>query len=344
MSVYDKANKQREEPEWKKQLAKELLAPARKKFPRRTVYSPGLNWIWTSDLADQSRYARVNKGYKWIIVVLDVFTRYAYAKPMKRKTAECVAHALEEIINEAGTSPTFLWTDKGTEYKNILVDQLLKQHGIKLYSTENEPKGMIAERFIRTLRERLQRTYILTDSTVWWNKLPAILNEYNNHPHKHLRGMTPEQARKEESRAFVYRCQFPKRKREEAKKEIPLAIGTKVRISLVKRPPFEKGTTKSWSEEIFKVKSRTTSSQGITTYTLEDTMEEPVEGAFYPQQLQKTNQNIYRIDRVLRRRKAPNGTQQLLVKWFGYPDKFNQWLPAADVLKSGAANPDTSDQ
>ena len=101
---------------------------------------------------------------------------------------------------------------------------------------------------------------------------------------------------------------------------------------------------KIWSEEIFKVKSRTTSSQGITTYTLEDTMEEPVEGAFYPQQLQKTNQNIYRIDRVLRRRKAPNGTQQLLVKWFGYPDKFNQWLPAAGVLKSGAAIPDTSVQ
>ena len=120
--VYEKAKRQRvDAPAWKKQLTKELLKPKRRRFRRRKVCANGgIDAIWTADLLDIHQYARQNKGYKFILVVLDIFTRYAWARPLKNKTGVSVASALEDILYN-GRKPTKLWTDEGTEFYNANV-------------------------------------------------------------------------------------------------------------------------------------------------------------------------------------------------------------------------------
>ena len=139
---------------------------------------------------DMHRYARQNKGYNYILIVLDVFSRYAFARPLKSKTGKETAAALEDIFETVKVFPQKLWCDLGRECYNHNVDKLLKTRGITLYSTHNTVKASIAERFIRTLRRKIEYNYILTDSTVWYKILPQLIFEYNNTHHSTIK-MTP---------------------------------------------------------------------------------------------------------------------------------------------------------
>ena len=129
---YEKAKRQRlDAPDWQKQLAKELLKPKRNVFSRRHVYSPDVDNTWTADLADMQKYARTNKGYRYILVVLDLFSRYSWARPLKNKTGVEVASAFEEIFKD-GRKCKRLWCDKGTEFYNSIVQLLLDENNIQL--------------------------------------------------------------------------------------------------------------------------------------------------------------------------------------------------------------------
>ena len=327
MSVYDKAKRRRlDAREWEKQLARELLKPKRNRFLRRSVYSPAVDDTWTADLVDQQKYARQNKGYKYILVVLDVFSRYAWARPLKNKTGIQVANAFNDIFGERPCKK--LWCDRGTEFYNRDLDRVLKAQNIQLYSTHNEGKAVIAERFIRTLRTKIESNYILTQQTVWYDILPQLIHEYNTTRH-HTINMTPEEARKPENFHQVYHTLYNK-----IDKQIKpiFNVGDNVRIS-VHKGRFEKGANANWSEEIFKVTEIKTYTRPIT-YQLEDLTGEEVEGAFYNEQLQKTDQSIYRIDKVLRKRRKADGTREIFVRWCGWPDKFNEWI-SDDVIRNG---------
>ena len=315
-------------PEWKKQLASELLRKPHKKFTRRSVFSPKVDSIWTADLADIHKYSTVNNDYNFILVILDVFSRFAWALPIKNKTATEVANAFESVFN-SGAVCQRLWTDRGREFYNRKAKKLFADRGVTLYSTHNEPKAMIAERFIRTLRKKIEENFILTDSTVWYNALDRIISEYNNHGHRYLHGMSPIDARKPENAHFVYKCQFEKKYTEKDRSPV-YSVGDTVRISLVKQL-FEKDSTASWSEEIFKIRELVFTDRVL--YKLEDMTGEPLDGNFYPEQLQLTNQSIYRVDSILQRR-VRNGVPQVYVKWTGYSSKFNSWEPADAVLHS----------
>ena len=331
MDVYDKAAQRRlDAPEWKKKLTKELLKPKLKRFERRSVYASAVDEIWTADLVDVHQYARQNRGFTFILVVLDVFSRYAWARPLKSKHGNRVADAFEDIFT-GGRKPAKLWTDRGTEFFNANMRRVLEANNIQLYSTHNEGKAMIAERFIRTLRSKIESNYILAQQTVWYDILPQLLHEYNTTPHRSIR-MSPDDASKPENFRAVYRTQF----RRVFKQKMPeFDVGDNVRIS-VHKGMFEKGATINWSEEIFQVRELVTYTRPIT-YRLKDLAEEEVDGAFYNEQLQKTEQEIYRVDKVLRRRQKRDGTREIYVRWSGYTDKFNQWVPADDIYQSGAA-------
>ena len=328
MSPYEKAKRKRlNAPEWKKTLVKELLKPRIKRFKRRHVTSLGVDRIWTADLADMRKYARQNKGYKYILVVLDVFSRYAWAQPLTSKTGVTTTQAFKDIFKK-GNHSSYLWTDRGTEFYNASMRRLLKSKNIQLYSTHNEPKAMIAERFIRTLRKKIESNYILTGSRVWYDILPQLIHEYNTTYHRSLK-MTPEEARKPENCMRVIKLQNWDRSPEKPVFE----VGDRVRISVIKSL-FSKGATANWSEEIFEIYKVNRTTQPIT-YRLQDLAGEVIEGAFYKEQLQKTEQEIYRIERAYRKRVKNDGTKEFYVKWSGYQNKFNQWIPEEDVYESG---------
>ena len=330
--VYERAKQRRlDAPEWKQQLVRELLKPKRNRFDRRHIYSPSIDDTWTMDLADFKKYTKVNKGYRYILVVLDIFSRYAWARPLKHKTGLEVGEAFKDILKKSKRKCKKLFSDRGTEFYNADFRHVLQENGggIKLYSTYNDPKASIAERFIRTLRSKIESNYILTQSTVWYNILPQLIHEYNTTKHRTIK-MTPEEASKPENSEIVYHTLMSRRGAVPLRKFVH---GDTVRISVHKRL-FEKGATANWSEEVFEV-SDILPTRPIT-YQLQDLAGEKIKGSFYNEQLQKTDQSIYRIDKVLRRRKR-NGVNEALVRWSGYPDKFNQWIPKASIHHSGAA-------
>ena len=317
-------------PEWKKQLAKELLTRAPQRFARRRVYASGVDAIWTADLADMTKkYTETNDGYRYILVVIDVFSRYAWARALRQKTGPETAAALRSIIR-TGVKCQKFWSDRGKEFENAQVRKLFRENDITAYSTHNEPKAMLAERFIRTLRKKIETSFILTDSTVWYTALDECIEEYNNEGHRHLHGLTPQEARSPNNADAVYRYQFDKKFTE--KDRLPyFSVGDKVRISLHKQL-FEKEATASWTEEIFRIHSLVFNDRVM--YTLEDLAGEQLRGNYYQEQLQATNQNIYRIDKILRKRTRA-GHAEVLVKWSGYSDNFNSWEPANYVHRSG---------
>ena len=344
MSVYEKAAEERRNiPKWKKELADELTKPKLIRFPRRRVYSPNVDRIWTADLLDIQKYKRENKGYTFILVVLDIFSRYAWARPLKKKTGLEVSNAFQDIFRVSGRKCARLWCDRGTEFYNRTVQDLLSLNGITLYSTHNEPKATIAERFIRTLRSKIEKYFIFTHSTVWYAVLPDLITEYNGTKHRAL-GMSPDDALKPEHYAKVFSRQYAKlgynekRKKVKLRKYELLKAGDSVRISVYKGV-FDKGSNPNWSEEVFEI-TDVLDSRSPILYKIQDLAGEEVTGFMYREQLQKTTQSVYMIDKVIRKRRTTAGKQESLVRWRGYPDKFNSWIPAGDVLIGGTTADD----
>ena len=328
MDEYEQARLNRHNaPSWKKKLAKEILAPRRKLFKRRKVYSPAVDYIWTGDLMFMQKYSRENNGYKYILIILDVFSRYAWARPLKEKTAPTTARAFQDIIQSS--HPEKLWCDRGTEFTGAAFKRLLRQHNILLYHTFNDVKASIAERFIRTLRRKIESDYILTHSTVWYKILPELIREYNTTYHRSIK-MTPEEARMPRNFTRVYENLYPTRTQVEPSK---FQVGDKVRISR-KKQTFSKESHGIWSEEIFEISKILTTTPIV--YKIKDLANEEIKGTFYKEQLQKTNQNIYRIDRILRRRQGKDGSE-VLVRWFNYPSKFDSW-EKEDVIHRNDGN------
>ena len=105
------------------------------------------------------------------------------------------------------------------------------------------------------------------------------------------------------------------------------AIGDKVRISKYKRKIFDKGYTPNWTEEIFVI-DKVLPTKPVT-YNIVDIMNEAIKGSFYEQELQNAKQQTFRIEKVLRR---DNKKKLALVKWSGYPDKFNSWVSFKDLV------------
>ena len=131
------------------QLAEELHKPVIKKFKRRKVYARFKDNIWAADLAEMESLSSKNKNVKYLLCVIDVFTKYAWVKPLKDKKGKTVLNAFMEIVNESNRKPNKLWVDQGREFYNKLMQEWLDNNHSLMYSTHNEDKSVIAERFIK---------------------------------------------------------------------------------------------------------------------------------------------------------------------------------------------------
>ena len=134
--------------ELKKSLAEELHKPVRRKFKKRRVLVNGIDKIWAADLVDMQAFFKFNRGVKYLLAVIDVFSKYGWLIPLKDKMGKSVASALKTIFKER--KPEKMWVDKGKEFYNKHVKDL-----IELYSTENEEKSSVVERWIRTMKEKM---------------------------------------------------------------------------------------------------------------------------------------------------------------------------------------------
>ena len=188
-------------------------------------------------------FSKFNRVFKYLLAVIDVFSKYEWLIPLKDKTGKSVASALKTIFKER--KPEKMWVDKGKEFYNKDVKDL-----IELYSTENEEKSSVVERWIRTIKEKMWKYFSTKSTNVYLIQLSSLVKEYNNTRHSSIK-MTPVNASKKENKLRVWRNLYPEHL--EIYDINPMfSVGDKVRISK-KKKTFEKGYTTRWTEEIFTI-------------------------------------------------------------------------------------------
>ena len=165
---------------WTSQLANELLKPVRRRFDKRTVFVKQVDGIWTADLVDMSLFSRSNKGYKYLLTVIDVFRKYGWIVPLKTKTGKEVAQAFRKLFLNG--HPSHLWTDKGTEFYNQQLKAVLTANNVMLYSTGNEEKSSVVERWNRTIKNIIWKYF-----TANIDVLPSIVETYKNTYHRSIK-------------------------------------------------------------------------------------------------------------------------------------------------------------
>ena len=321
-----------------KQNSYTLHKITRRKFTRRKILAPKPGVIVTCDLADMSKLSQHNNGYKYILVFIDVFSRFAQVTPVKRKDGQTMLNAFKIILNSGYfNNISRLNSDEGKEFYNPPVLKYLKSKNIILYSVSSrEIKASIAERFIRTLKSKLYRYMSHHNTQKYIDILPDIIESYNNSFHRNLPNQqTPLQIHKLTNPKTIDRVFFkmyktpliPKRKLSSS-----LTIGEYVRISDEKKNHvFRRGYTIQNTIEIFKIQ-KVDSSQNPTVYYLEDLNKEPIIGVFYREELIPTHlPEVFHIE--ILKTKIVSGHKKYFVQWLGYPSTFNTWIDETQLVK-----------
>ena len=139
------------------QLANELHKPIIRKFEKRKVYSTFKDNIWGVDLADMQLLSKYNKGIRFLLCVVDFFSKYAWVVPLKDKKGISIVKAFQSILKQSNSKQNKIWVDKGSESYNAYFKKWLRDNDIFMYSTHNEGKSVVAERFVRTLNGKIYK-------------------------------------------------------------------------------------------------------------------------------------------------------------------------------------------
>ena len=303
-------------------LSEELHKPKRKNFPRRKIIVNHIDEIFAADLVEMQKFAKLNKGFRYLLTCIDIFSKYSWVIPLKDKKGINVKNALQKIFIQR--SPKFLWTDRGTEFYNKQVQDLLNENNIKLYSTNNsEIKSSVIERFNRTFKNMMFKKFTENNNTIFYNIIDDLVNEYNNKYHSTIKMSPIEGSKKINEKKIKNIYNFKKTTKPEKFK-----IGDRVRLSLEKNI-FEKSYETNWTEEIFEIYDIKYSN--VPYYYLKDLNGEKIEGSFYSQELQKTSfkkDDEYIIEKVLKTK-----NDKAYVKWRNYDSSFNSLVNLNDIKK-----------
>ena len=256
-------------------LADELHKPISRKINKRKVYSQFKDNIWGVDLADMQSLSRKNKGIKYLLCAIDLYSKYAFVIPLKDKKGISIVNAFDKIIKQSNRKPNKIWVDQGGEFYNNVFEKWLSNNDIIMYSTYNEGKSVVAERFIRTLKNKLYKHMTATGKNAYYNVLDDVVNKYNDTKHSTIK-MKPIDVGDNNKRVYID---------EHNEKDSKFKVGDRVRISRYNNI-FAKGYAPNWSSEIFIIDK--INDTVPYTYNLKDLNDEEIIGSFYDKELQKT--------------------------------------------------------
>ena len=225
------------------QLAKDLHKPIIRKIEKRKKYSSFRDNIWGADLADMQLLSKLNKGFRFLLCIIDIYSKYAWVIPLKDKKGVSIVNAFQKIIKESDRKPNKIWVDKGSEFYNNFLKKSLKDNDIEMYSVHNEGKSVVAERFIRTLKNKIYKYMTSISKNIYIDKWDDIVDEYNNAYHRSIK-MKPVDVKDTTDINF---------EKEANNKGPKFKVRDHVRISEYKNI-FAKGYMLNWSEEIFIIK------------------------------------------------------------------------------------------
>ena len=253
-------------------------------FKRARIHVTSLGHIYQSDLFDVQKLSRSNSGYRYILLVVDCFSRMVYARPIKRKSAELMAIAMRDIfegIQKSGilSASVMLGSDLGSELWNTEVDKVYDDFNLNHYALRAPKKASLAEISGRYLMDRLYKHLYATETKRWVDDLQKFVIAKNKRTNKKLGGLSASQVTFE-NQAEVYDHLYP----EEWHDNTPLEIGQKVQLAL-DRMPFSKSFTGYFSEKVYVI-LRTRDHNGIFRYTIADTDDDQeVSGTYYAEEL-----------------------------------------------------------
>lgn len=315
-----------------------LLKTPRRSFKRLHVYTTGIGNLYEADLMEIGNISKENDGYRYILVVMDVFSKYAWLQPLKTKTGHEVSTALRKIFQNTNTEK--IRTDKDKCFLSKNTQQLFKEKGIRHFVTQNEDvKCNFVERLIRTLRQKFWRFFLTKRSHRIIDDLQSIVQSYNSTIHRTL-GIAPENVSSQNEVDLWARMYLTKKKprarakekKPEKKRKYKYKIGALVRISHVKHI-FDRSYSQNWTEEVFKIAARF-QKQNINLYKLSDINgEEIITGSFYENELQRVHKDqssLWVVEKIIRKRKR-KGKTEYLCKFQGWPDRYNEYVPEENI-------------
>ena len=204
--------------------------------------------IWSLDILDLKDYGPGNnRGYRYVLVVIDNFSKFGWTIPLKNKNAQTIKDSFENILINSKRKPNLIESDRGKEFYNNIFQDFLNKNNIKHYSRNSSYGAVFAERFNRTIRDLLKKIVFEHGDAAWIDVLPTITNQYNNRIHSSTK-LTPIQASLKKNEGYVYKNLLDKRKKIPPK----FQLNDLVRTADLKRT-FSKGDTTNWSYKLYKI-------------------------------------------------------------------------------------------
>ena len=306
-----------------------------RKFQRNRVYVEKMDAMWDVDLMDMTAYAEENDGVRYVLVAIDVFSRYGWGVPLKTKKAGEVSKGFDVLLVKAGgRTPVKIRTDHGGEFVNATMKKWFQRKHILHSVTYNEVKANYAERFIKTLKSRIVKLFQYQNSFQYLKKLDDITEGYNQTYHTSIKMKPARVSRKNEQLVWeeLYVEPFLKKRQKKTKKKFAFKIKDEVRISYL-RKLFDREYDQKWTGEVFTIVKRWWR-DGLPVYELEDYGHEEVKGTFYEEELQPVTldkEGAFKVEKVLKTRgRGPK--KELYVKWLNWPTKYNSWIKESDVV------------
>lgn len=321
--------------EWlSSQLVYTLHKSARRKFVRNRVVASELNEEFQADLVDMKKFKSKNKvngkQVQYILTVIDVLSKFAFAIPLVNKSGPVVAAAFDSIFQER--KPQKLKTDAGKEFLNRSCQEIFKKHSV--YHVIAKTPGIkcsIAERFNRTLKEKMWKVFTKRGTTLYVDILQKLVGGYNSTKHRSIKMIPKEVTVWNQELAFnnLY-----------GGKSLAQIYGSNVRSKLaigdtVRRvydlQVFDKGYWPKWTDHIYTV-CEVIKGNTRPMYRIKDNAGNILPIRFYEENLQKVKETVYRVEEVYRERtRLRNGNKEVFVKWLNFPEQYNSWILETDL-------------
>lgn len=318
------------------------------KKPRLKVVTAKIGSMYDTDLLDlsQKRFKDANDQTAFLLICIDVFSRYARVAPLKSKSAADVLNGFKEILPQGKLNELSIRSDSGREYDNKLVSDYMKSKSINFYFATSSVKSNFAERFILTLKRRLFKFFYFNSTYRYIDRLQDIVTSYNNTFHSSISmtpaEVTPENAQEVWDRQFFppkeYRKGFqaahtrgPHRRKRLKEKSFQFEVGSACRISYLKSV-FSRDYDQVYSGEIFFIRDRKVV-QGQAVYYLKDYLGNDVKGLFYSFELRGIDHDpkkSFKIEKILKTR-LKNGVEESLIRWQSWGKQYDSWERTSDI-------------
>lgn len=288
-----------------RQEAYSLQRGVRRHFKRNRVVALGIDDQWDVDLMDMSKYAKQNDGVAFVLIVIDIFSKFLWMRPLKDKPGQSVTSAFENILRD-GRRPTRIRTDKGQEFRARVFNAFLNTRSIEhLYAQNTETKANYAERVIKTIKAKVYRYITYQQSYRYVDHLQDFAANYNATYHRTI-GIPPDKVTKAKETDVWWRMYWPKKtpvisKPKRVRRPFRFKVGDRVRISHL-RNIFTREYDEKWSGEIFVVSERRLRG-GLPVYRLKDYLNDEIKGTFYQAELQKVDvreDDEFKVEKILR--------------------------------------------